>query len=520
MRIPILGAVLCFACSLALAGCHEPNPGAQPQFEAGKIDLKLNVQNVIVGKPSVIPGINSITISWPNQQAGSLKFALQLKWNAIPGAVAYEVFRSADSGGSFKILGAVSDLELLDQDVEALAVYEYYIKAVLDSGDTQISPTISAQVADKKDSVLGFNVYRSRTVEGPYYMINPKIITGDIFLDNDLPADSTYYYKVSVVFTHDVPGAQPEQYMAANEVLFDSLIWGKTWPAKPTSLSLGIYPCTHGYGFLGTRFVVRAYDQNGDIIRWLGKNNFSVEEDGSLVPIKHVFPVLPWGMQVGGIVMDYSGSMYAAKTDIPLMQNMLISGMIGAKSFWDRYEIVKYDTKIIPYALFTTSLSKLINAIKTLSHKFSGATAFYDALEKALKDTDAQHLPIPLLDNLFHKKFAIGFTDGEENSSKLKADDLIKSARNKCVPIYAVGYDGQITSPGIKKLLNLTDNTGGTTFLAKQSSTGLFEKISKIVDNGYFITIPTINAPTGPHKVKITLNYQGLTKSKTVTMTY
>ncbi len=187
--------------------------------------------------------------------------------------------------------------------------------------------------------------------------------------------------------------------------------------------------------------------------------------------------------------------------------------MVGAKAFWDRYHVIKYDTNIETYVPFTTNLKLLLKGISTLKHKFSGGTAFYDAAIKSLAAVDKEQHPIPVLTGLFHKKFVVGFTDGEANSSKHKAAEVLHAAQQACAPFFAVGFDGQLGSDGVKKLLHLTNQTGGATFIATKSSSGLFEKVSKLVDNGYSLVVKKSPGAKSVHKLTFTVKYKGMSDS-------
>ncbi len=428
------------------------------------------------------------------------------------------MLRGLTPTGPYALLGTTSSLRFVDTAVQPHTAYFYVVRAEREDAVTE-SAVVGGRVDDVQGFFVGYNVYRSRRADGPFYKINPEVVTADSFEDADLPSDSIYYYKVAAVYDHQLKGMVDGDLESNLEMSFAWIPWGKTKGAKHKTLKVAVYPCTAGTTSRKARLIVRVYDQSGDIVKYLKKKNFKIEVDGKSAPIWLSWPVWPWGMQIGGVVMDYSGSMYATKTDIPLMENMVVAGMIGAKTVFDRYGVTKYDTKIITYSKFTDDLYKLIKAVKKLDHKFGGATRYYDALASSIDATAAEKHPLHKLDSLFHKKFVVGFSDGEENSSKHKSAELIHKAREKCVPVFGVGYDGQIGSPGIKKMKNLTDNTGGVTFIAGKKSSGLFEKISKIVDNGYSVVIYK-KGPSAKRKVTVTVTVAGKTASQTLPMTF
>ena len=504
-------SALASALVLSLAACQ----GADlPDVADGAFDV--TVQNVIQGEPTVVAGDNMLTVRWPQN---ARRVGLQLSWKARAGATSYTVYRVDPDNAGYQLLGSTTDTSFLDRQVQSASLYYYQVVAV--TGSAQVTSTLAhAYTLDVNNDIDGFNVYRSRTKDGPYYQVNPETIIGDFFEDHDLPADSTYFYKVSLVIKGTPANIKTDEDLGLGEVSLYLTKWGKTKPAKHQQLKLAIHPCLHSSNNQVARFVVRVTNQKGDIVRNLWRNDFSAKINGRNARVAMAVPVFPVGIQNASLVMDYSGSMYATKRDIPLMERALISGLVGTKGFLDKFEIIKYDTKIINYSGgFVMSLWKLITSVRVLRDKFGGATAFYDALTLAVRNTARQKLPFSS-GNVFNKKYVVGWTDGEENSSKMKSDELIRFVRASCVPIFNVGYDGNAQSKGVKNLVSLSDGTGGVTFLANNRSTGLFEKISTVVDNGYVLSVYKPSGRTATYKVTLTAKVKNLTATQTASFTF
>lgn len=506
---------------LGVIGCQGEPPG-----ELTQADFDVTVRNSCVNQPMLDTGswtafnkANSLTISWP---ADAPEVGFSVTWPPQRGAIHYEVERTDDPDGGFVRLATTAAPRYFDAAVEQGKTYLYRVVMVTAEGARGESRVAQARVIELKGDVLGYNVFRSRTAEGPYYQINPELVTGNSFTDRDLPADSAYYYKVSLVLRDALKGpVDPD--LGDNEVAFFGNAWGKTKKKQHTSLRLALHPCPHSETSKTVSVVVRVFDDGGDVVKNLWKSNFKIDLDGKNRPLLGVWPIFPLGIQAGGLIMDYSGSMYATKRDIPLMERALISGLVGTKDFFDRFEVIKYDTKIISYTKgFTANLVTLLEAITGLNDKFGGATAFFDALHLALVNTAKETLPLSS-GNVFNKKYVVGWTDGEENSSKIKRDELILTARKSCVPIYSVGYDGKPNSWGIKHLEQLANGTGGAVFLANNQSTGLFEKISTHVNAGYVLTMmkpKAGNAPAASHTVTVTATYNKLSASQSAPFTF
>ncbi len=507
-----LAAVALIGFTVLMFACEGPET---PELMQGSLDLE--VKSVLLGQPMLVDGDNQITISWPKE---SRQQAIKLLWKAPASGGTYQILRATAKDGPFNVIASPSTAEYVD--VTAQAGTTYFYKATARSAEWfHESKVLTGIHKSLNKKVLGFNVYRSRYYEGPFYRINPLPVTGGSYIDGDLPADSIYFYKVALDFDGELVGHKDGELGGGKTAL--AFFWTKgkkTKPAKHKSIKLAVHPCVHGVTKSRVRFVVRVHNQKGDIVKGLKWNNFKVATGNTKVKVKMFWPNLPWGMQMGGVVMDYSGSMYATKRDVPLMENMLISGMVGAKAFWDRYGVIKYDNKVKEYVAFTTSLAKLLKGITALNDKFGGSTAFYDAAIRSFATVSAQQHPIPMLTSLFHKKFVVGFTDGEENASKYKAADVVATAKQVCAPFFGVGFDGQVGSVGHKKLQFLADNTGGAVYIATKTSSGLFEKVSKMVDNGYSLVAEKANKPAADHKVTFSVNYKGLKATKTVVLAY
>lgn len=83
--------------------------------------------------------------------------------------------------------------------------------------NSQTESTISLYW-DKEASVTKFNVYRSNTLTGEYVKLNKTPLTIRYYCDENLPARTTYYYKLSAVSESCLESALSEPYMAATSV--------------------------------------------------------------------------------------------------------------------------------------------------------------------------------------------------------------------------------------------------------------------------------------------------------------
>ena len=144
-----------------------------------------------------------------------------LKWNAVEGAVKYEVYRSGSSTGTYKLLGTTDKLNYTDTTAGAGYAYYYKVKAV-SKVSTKANSYYSAYVAGvchcaapvakadyltstgkpyiKWDAVSGaskYEVYRCGTSNGTYTLLGTTDKLN--YTDTKANAGYAYYYKVKAV---------------------------------------------------------------------------------------------------------------------------------------------------------------------------------------------------------------------------------------------------------------------------------------------------------------------------------
>ena len=146
--------------------------------------------------------------------------AVSISWSAVAGATHYKLYRSETSGGSFDQIGgdiAATDY-VDDSDLAANTSYYYQLESCNDNGCSSRSREVSATTSPKtpetltvetqSESVISiswsaaagathYKLYRSATSGGSFTQIGGDIAATDYVDDNDLAANTSYYYQLA-----------------------------------------------------------------------------------------------------------------------------------------------------------------------------------------------------------------------------------------------------------------------------------------------------------------------------------
>ena len=146
-------------------------------------------------------------------------------------------------------------------------------------------------------------------------------------------------------------------------------------------------------------------------------------------------------------------------------------------------------------SITTDDRGELEAALRTLVPE--GRTALYDALADGLDHlSSAAH----------ERRVLVLVSDGGDNASRAKLDEVLTQARRGNVTIYAIGlFDpgAPDTNPGVLK--RLTASTGGERFLP-QSPAGLIqacERIAQEIRSGYTLGYEPPRRDGAYHRVRV-----------------
>src|SRR5438093_8939682 len=205
-------------------------------------------------------------------------------------------------------------------------------------------------------------------------------------------------------------------------------------------------------------FNVTVLGDDGRPVTGLTDKDFRVYEDGREEKIK-IFQPEDTPATVG-LVIDNSGSMSNKRRDVVTAA----LEFIGASQHDDEMFIVDFNRKPwlgLPDSMpFTNNVSELRAAL--LQTRTEGTTALYDALELSLNH---------LKDGTRQRKALVLLSDGGDNASAAKLDEVLRKAQQSSATIYCIGiYDpfAKDKNPGVLK--RIAKVTGGESYFPTSSA--------------------------------------------------
>ncbi len=244
---------------------------------------------------------------------------------------------------------------------------------------------------------------------------------------------------------------------------------------------------------------VSVSDHNGDPVTGLTSANFTVNEDS--------ITRTPVSVSFGGsssisvaMALDYSGSMSGTpRTNLQTAATTFINELGAA----DAMEIIKFSTTVAAVQSFTTDKALLTAAV---TNSWSGAdnnTAFYDAVYKALTDTNARS----------GRKALIAMTDGDDNASTHTIEQVITYATSLGIPVYTIG----LGSANSTVLSQLASSTNGHYYNAPTSADlqSIYTQIANVIQNQYEVTYASGLTDGAQHTLRISVNSATATGSAT-----
>jgi VWFA-related protein len=263
-----------------------------------------------------------------------------------------------------------------------------------------------------------------------------------------------------------------------------------------------------------TRLVVlhtTVVDRNGHLVTTLPREDFSVFENGVQQQIK-VFrrEDLPVSM---GLIVDNSGSMRDKRAKVEAASLALVKDSNPE----DEVFVVNFNDEAfldLPHGRdFTNDVKEMQEALTRIDSR--GGTAMRDAIrmsidhlkEKARKD----------------KKVLVVVTDGNDNSSVITLESLVRAAQQSEVLIYSVGLlsdeERREAKRAQRALEALGEATGGETFFPKDVSEvdRIAHQVARDIRSQYTIEYsPTDTAMDGTFRqIKVAVNAPGHLTART-----
>jgi VWFA-related protein len=262
-----------------------------------------------------------------------------------------------------------------------------------------------------------------------------------------------------------------------------------------------------------TRIVVchaTVIDKSGHLVTNLPKSAFSVFENKVRQEIrKFQREDLPVSL---GLVIDNSGSM---RNKLDQVKAAAVA-LVEASNKDDEVFVVNFNDAayldLPPGKDFTNSIPELQRALAKIDTR--GGTAMRDAIQMSIDHLKKAHRD---------KKVIVVVTDGNDNSSIIALDTLMRNAHQSEVLIYGVGLlneeEHREAARAKKALEQLAEATGGSTFFPKETAEvgHIAHQVAEDIRNQYTIEYsPTNAAMDGTFRaIQITVKAPGNPKVRT-----
>ncbi len=196
-------------------------------------------------------------------------------------------------------------------------------------------------------------------------------------------------------------------------------------------------------------------DKNGKLLTTLPQSAFKVYENNVEQPLKTFrHEDVPVSM---GILIDNSGSMRDKKVKV----GAAALALVKASNPEDEEFLVNFNDEPYLDQEFTSDIKKLEQALDRLDTR--GGTAMRDAISLSI-DYAKEH-------GKRDKKVLVVVTDGNDNTSNITLEQLIRKARQSEVLIYSIGLlseeEPRDARQAKKALKTLTENSGGVDYYPK-----------------------------------------------------
>lgn len=230
------------------------------------------------------------------------------------------------------------------------------------------------------------------------------------------------------------------------------------------------------------RMFVSATDFSGQALVGLTARQFTLLEDGQDVKLDSVASASDLNLPVSCVVaVDVSGSM--AKEKRIEIAKSVATDFVRRFGGSDRIALITFGTQVSLVHDFANDKAALEKAINAFSPEQGGYTHLYDALHQAQKLLLAQPT---------ERKVIVVLTDGKDEGSFLKEDDIIAESQKSNIPVYAMGFGVQADIPE-RVLGRIATLTSGSYEYAMtyQELSGIFMRLSDDLRNEYVLEYET-----------------------------
>jgi VWFA-related protein len=214
-------------------------------------------------------------------------------------------------------------------------------------------------------------------------------------------------------------------------------------------------------------------DDRGKYMDGLARERFVVSEDGKRQDVV-AFQSDAAGLDCA-ILLDTTGSM---QQELPRVKNA-VARFIDDLRDSDSVAVYSFTTSLDLLQDFTRDKALAKRAV--MRTRAEGGTALFDAISQITH----------VLEQHGGKRAAVVFTDGDDNSSVLRAHAAIDRAKKAGVPVYMVAQGEALASKNLLKgMKEIAAGTGASMYEAHKPSdvTGIFRDIVGDLHHTYLLT--------------------------------
>lgn len=237
-------------------------------------------------------------------------------------------------------------------------------------------------------------------------------------------------------------------------------------------------------------------DRKGHYVKGLAKEDFSLLVDGVPQEIE-TFEAVNSDLSVV-LVLDVSASMTPKLAEA----RAAALGFLSALKPSDRAAVLAFGSRVVGFTPLSTDRSAARAAV--LEAATAGETALYDATAVALRK----------LRQANGRRAVVLFTDGEDNRSRMAAEQVIDLARSSEASVFAVGLGVNEAKELVRTLDRIAIETGGRSWFLTSIDglAGAFRDVVAELENQYFLTFtPADQRSRTTHSIGVKVNRPGFT---------